>query len=264
MMGVNHATSGAAVWIAATTAMPYAATGMFPLEATGVLVGAAVCAGAALLPDADHHSATISQSVPVLGRMLTGFIGEVTGGHRQGAHSLLAVIVVAVAAYVLGQFTVATEWVGELAPGPAIATVALVAFAVKARELVPSWPLAWLVGLVAGVLVVFFAPESFDWFPLAIVLGYVTHLAGDFLTSAGLPGALWPWVPKPPRFWRRLPIVSAIWLPNGYFALPLLGDAGSAREKLLGTALAVYCTIGIGYEVLRGFGYDPAQLLAGF
>ncbi len=101
VMGINHATSGAAVWLAATATLPALGTDLFPLEATGVLAGTLVCAGAALLPDADHHSGTIAHSVPVLGKLITRAVAEESGGHRHGAHTLLAAVLVGVGAVLL-------------------------------------------------------------------------------------------------------------------------------------------------------------------
>ena len=74
MMGVTHATSGAAAWIAITSTLPLVSSGAYPLDPVGVLAGTAVCAGAALLPDADHHSATIAHSVPIVGRLANDLV----------------------------------------------------------------------------------------------------------------------------------------------------------------------------------------------
>ncbi|QEO15653.1 metal-dependent hydrolase [Agromyces intestinalis] len=270
MMGITHATSGAAAWVAVTSAMPVATLGIYPLDPTGVLAGAAVCAGAALLPDADHRSATIARAVPILGRLATDAIGELTGGHRHGAHSALAVAVVAAAAWalslvtlpadVLAPHTVSAEAVGTgtLAAGAGIGTAALTAFGLRARRFVVSWPLAWFVGAALGAFIAIAAPEQAAWFPLAVTVGFTVHLAGDLLTVGGLPGLLWPWVPRPPRSIRPVPVLRQLWLPNGYVALPLLGRTGSMREAGLGAVLALYSFAGFGYETMRLFGVDIA------
>lgn len=81
MMGSAHAISGAAVWVAVTaTTVP--AFGLYELDPAGVTLGAAVAAGAALLPDADHHNATIAHSIPVAGKIAAGAAGAISGGHR--------------------------------------------------------------------------------------------------------------------------------------------------------------------------------------
>ncbi|MFF2496074.1 metal-dependent hydrolase [Agromyces sp. NPDC058064] len=258
---MNHAISGAAAWVAVTGAAPLLATGAYPLDPVGVVAGATVCAGAALLPDADHHSATISRSVPILGPLTARTIGALSGGHRHGAHSPVAVLLVAAAAWALTALTMPVEPIGGFEPGTVpigagIGTAALTAFAVKARDLVDSWLLAWLAGLALGLFIVLFAPEQVAWFPLAVTIGFVAHLAGDALTTGGLPGLLWPWVPRPPEIVGDIPVLKSLWLPNGYLALPLLGDTGSWREKAFGGLLTLYCTLALGYEVLRFLGLE--------
>jgi membrane-bound metal-dependent hydrolase YbcI (DUF457 family) len=240
VMGINHATSGAAVWLATTAALPVAGVELYPLHPAGVLAGALVCAGAALLPDADHKSATIAHSVPILGSLATSSVEEVSGGHRHAAHTLLAGAIVTAAAVLIGRFTTHVPVFGDIALGPSIATVALVCFAVKARDLVKHWAAAWLLGLIAAVLVLVYSPDSTTWFPVAVGLGFVTHIAGDLLTVEGVPSLLWPIQIKPPRLFHRGP-VSVFWHGNGYVSIPLLGHAGSVREHILGIALGLYC-----------------------
>lgn len=256
MMGTTHATSGAAAWIAITGTIPAITLGAYPLDPVGVLAGAAVCAGAALLPDADHHSATIAHSVPVLGRVVTGTVGVLSGGHRQGAHSGIAVAVVAAAAWALTLVTLATEELGTIAVGAGVGTAMLTCFGLKARDFVRTWTAAWGLGAVLGLFIAVVAPEHVAWFPLAVTIGFVAHLVGDFLTTGGLPGLFWPWVPRPPEPLRPVPVLNRLWLPNGYVALPLLGDTGSIRETMLGAVLGLYCFVGFANEGLRLLGLN--------
>ncbi len=260
MMGVNHATSGAAAWIGATGAIPYLTSGAYPLDPIGVVAGAFVCAGAALLPDADHHNGTIAHSIPIIGRVAAGAVGAVSGGHRHGAHSLVAAAIVGLGAWALTLLTLTTDDLGTFSIGTAIGAAALVCFAVKARDLVSSWLTAWMLGGVFGLFMVLFVAGSVQWFPLAVMLGFVTHLAGDLLTTGGLPGLLWPIRPRPPQALRNAPIISSIWMPNGYVAIPVLGNTGSIREIVLGFALGLYVVYGIVHETLRGFGIDLARV----
>src|SRR5437764_14775030 len=127
-MGINHATSGGAVWFAATATLPALSTDLYPLAPMGVLAGALVCAGAALLPDADHHSGTIAHSIPIVGRLAARTVEEASGGHRHGAHTLLAAVVVTFLAVLLGSVTAVLPVLGKVPVGPAIATIALVGF----------------------------------------------------------------------------------------------------------------------------------------
>ena len=49
-------------------------------------------------------------------------------------------------------------------------------------------------------------------------------------------------------------------MPNGYVAIPVLGNTGSIREIVLGFALGLYVVYGIVHETLRGFGIDLARV----
>ncbi|MFD1715856.1 metal-dependent hydrolase [Amnibacterium flavum] len=250
-MGFTHATSGTAAWLAVTAALPALGTDILPLTSAGVIAGAMVSAGAALLPDADHKSATIAHAVPVLGPLVTGTIGDVSGGHRHGAHTLLAAALVTVAAVAIGQWHMDIPEIGPTPIGPAIATVALITFAAKARDLVRHWTTAWALGLLSAAVVFFFAPDSSIWFPLAIAIGYIAHLVGDALTIGGIPGPLWPITIKPPRWWARTNVLNDIWKRNGYIAFPILGKAGSARETVAAVLLGLYCAYGLGNVAIR-------------
>jgi hypothetical protein len=249
MMGSSHAVTGSAAWIAVTsTAVP--ALALFPLSPASVLLGSAVCAGAALLPDSDHHNATIAFSVPVLGKAAASAIETVSGGHRHGMHSLLAIG----AAYFLTSKLNLIQWTPEgwdhaLLVGSAVAVMACTAFAVKVLRLVRSWLLSWLFGaLVAGAIAVW-APGEFAWLPLCIALGFTIHLLGDLLTVEGIP-LLWPVNIKPPAVFSGIPVLNRMWKDNGYFSLPILGHAGSWREWLLMVPIAGYIVWGVGASAL--------------
>lgn len=238
MMGSSHAISGAAAWIAVTsTAIP--ALSLSPLPAESVLFGAVIAAGAALLPDADHHSATIAHSVPVAGRIAAGAIGALSGGHRKGMHSLLAVLGIIAATLALGSVQWTPDgWDRALQIGSACAVAACSAFAVKTLKFVTSWMVAWAVGVLMAGAVLLWAPDQFGWLPICIGVGYLTHLIGDILTVQGVP-LLWPLRLRSPRWIRRTPL-RAIWLSGGAFAVPLLGSSGSLRERVLAVALTAY------------------------
>lgn len=249
MMGTSHAASGAAVWLALTaTSIP--ALGAYELEPATVLLGVGVAAGAALLPDADHHNATIAHSVPIVGRAAAGVVGAVSGGHRKGMHSLLAVAAVIFGMLYLGQLTWQPDgWDTTIHLGAAIAAGACVTFAVKVLKVVRSWPLAWLVGAGFGLLVGLLSPEQTGWLPWAIGAGYLTHILGDMLTAGGVP-LLWPLPIRPPKTWSAVPFLSEVWLPHGAFALPVLGKTGSWREQLLFVAFCGYTLYGISGEAI--------------
>jgi membrane-bound metal-dependent hydrolase YbcI (DUF457 family) len=261
MMGVNHATTGAAAWVAVTAVVPGWTTGWYPVDATGVFAGAIVCAGAALLPDADHHNGTIARSVPGIGTAVTSAIGHAAGGHRHGLHSILGILGAAFGAFLLDYIKLPTDWHGTLPIGAGLATMALTAFAARALKLTRgNWVMPWILGALVAAFIVFFAPSNLIWLPLAIILGYIVHLLGDALTVGGIAW-LWPFHPKPPLLVSSVPVLNSIWMDNGYFALPVLGKTGSVREWLFGAAIGVYVVWVLVCVAFAAFGLNLIDLL---
>ena len=236
--------------------------GLFPVSPSGTITGALLCAGAALLADADHGSATVSRSVPVFGRLVTGGISRLSGGHRHGLHGVFAVLCTWLLATGLDQLSWQSPWAERpVDVGVAAASAAAIAFAAYALGLAQrSWSIAWMIGLVGAAGITVFAPERSDWFIVCITLGYGVHLAGDLLTTGGLP-LLWPWVPKPPRAWRTVPILRHVWTSGGYVAVPVLGNAGSLREWALLIPVTLYVGYGMLFAALVEVGVDLATVM---
>ncbi|MEG9246665.1 metal-dependent hydrolase [Arthrobacter sp. Soc17.1.1.1] len=264
MMGAHHAACGAAAWVAATTridvhpgrllpVLPDTVTlglGLLDVSPVGVVTGALVTAGSALLPDADHHSATIAHSLPPLSNLLCAGIGAVSGGHRRGTHSLLGVAAFVAVAFVAGLWTVETADFGTIYPGAGLLTVLLVSFAAKALKIIPDSMRRspWAVGLTAGAFVTAFAPEEQFWFPLAVGIGVVAHILGDMLTTGGC-NPVYPFRLRRPRSLAKVPVVAQVWRPNGNIAVPVLGNAGSLREWCLLVPISLYAVCGMGWAI---------------
>ncbi|MGO4384047.1 metal-dependent hydrolase [Specibacter sp. RAF43] len=268
MMGAHHAACGAAVWLALTTRFhvdPAAAAHLAPLATqgfdlglgllevspVGVLTGAIVTAGAALLPDADHRHATIAHSLPPLSNIMCIQVGRLSGGHRHGTHSLLGLAVFVVIAFLAGLWTVPLEPFGVIYPGAGVLTVLLGSFAAKALKVIPDSmrKFPWVLGLGLGGFITFFAPQEQFWFPLAMGLGVAVHILGDILTTGGC-NLLWPLRVKAPRLVRAVPGLRHVWKRNGNLAVPVLGNAGSWREWLLLVPVSLYVVAGIGATFL--------------
>lgn len=268
MMGGHHAASGAAAWIAVTTNFhlplgPLAERisflpesiplgfGLFDVSPAGIAAGALVCAGAALVPDADHRHATIAHSLPPVSNAVCAGIGEVSGGHRNGTHSLLGIGVFTFIAWLAGMWTIDSERFGVIFPGAGILAVLLVAFALKALKFVPDRmrKFPWLVAVPAGAFVAVFSPDEQYWFVLAMALGTAIHIAGDMLTVGGC-NLLWPIKIKSPKFLRRIPVLKNVWKPSGRVAFPILGKAGSGREWALCVPISIYAFLGITLPIL--------------
>lgn len=265
MQGYSHALTGAAGWLAVTSSVsipvpdssPLLAGTDLPLAANLIgatpevaLAGAIVCAGAALVPDMDHHSGTIAHSLPPLTNIACAGVETISGGHRHGTHSFLGVLAFTVLAWIASFFTVTIEG-RTVAIGAGLIVVPLVAFAMKAlrirlgrRGSVLNTSLGpWIVSLGTAGAATYFLDERWTWLPIAVGLGALIHCLGDALTVQGVPW-LWPWNPAPPKKLLSLPVVGsaakATWQTNGYFRFAVLGETTSAREAIFAGILALY------------------------
>ncbi len=264
MMGAHHAACGAAAWVAVTTRFTIDISPatvplglghvgvdlgwpLFESTPAGVVVGALVTAGAALLPDADHRSATIAQSLPPVSNAFCAGIGTVSGGHRNGTHSLVGIAAFVTLAWFAGQWTVETDLWGTVYVGAGLASLLLVSFAAKVLGILPDGvqKLPWLLAVPLALFVAAFAPDQEDWFPLAVALGTAVHIAGDMLTTGGC-NLVWPFRFRRPKILHKVPIIRWMWRRGGHLSIPVLGDAGSWREWLMLVPVSVYAIAGVG------------------
>lgn len=257
MMGAHHAACGAAAWLAITNGGSMA-LGWHELPVSQQLAGALVCAGAAMIPDADHHNATVAHSLPLVTKPLTKVVETVSGGHRGGTHSILGVIAFTFLAWAASLVVWDAPW-GEFRWASAVLTVFLIGIALKVLSLVPrnGQKLNWLLSIGITALLVFLVPSWLEWMPLAMVVGCIVHLIGDFITTDGI-NLLWPIKIKPPRTWVNTPILNGIWKPNGNLALPILGNAGSTFEWVFCGGVTLYTLWLLGSVA---FGAVPAEFL---
>ncbi len=107
MMGPAHSLSGAAAWLGVGAA---AAAAGHPMPWPVLVVGALICAGAALAPDLDHKAATISRAFGPLSRGLCEIVDKLSyavykatkkqgdtrrsGGHRTLTHTWLWAVLI--------------------------------------------------------------------------------------------------------------------------------------------------------------------------
>lgn len=184
MMGHTHALSGAVAWFAAA---PLVGMVYMPLRLPDLVAGAVICAGAALLPDIDHPSATIAQTYGPITHLLSRGVNAISGGHRHMTHSLLFV---ALAAGI-------TEGMAMLSPVAVQVFVALlIGFALRGLAIgVPGRRIGSAVvnamvnaGLLGGFALL---RVEYRWIGFAVGLGCLVHLIGDCITTEGCP-LLWP------------------------------------------------------------------------
>jgi membrane-bound metal-dependent hydrolase YbcI (DUF457 family) len=220
--------------------------GLLHVSPIGIVTGALVTAGAALIPDADHHNATIAHALPPLSNAMCTGVGAISGGHRHGTHSILGIAVFVAIAWLAGLWTMTVDLFGTIYPGAGILSVLLVAFAAKALKIIPDrlQKSPWAVGLGVGAFIALFAPQEQSWFPIAVGVGVIVHIAGDVMTTGGC-NLVWPFAIKPPKVIAAIPILNVCWKPNGYLSIPVLGNAGSTREWLLLVPIGLYAVLGV-------------------
>ncbi|SFO90751.1 LexA-binding, inner membrane-associated putative hydrolase [Geodermatophilus dictyosporus] len=176
MLGHSHALSGLAVGAAT---LPWA-----PVEG-GVAQVAWVAAvgGFAMLPDLDHSGSTVSDMWGPVTDVPSGAIGRLAGGHRWGTHdALLAPLAFGAVALAAASLYWSSLLVVALAIGLALRALHFVipgrAENTVVGNLVLSFAAAWLL--------LEHSPHP-TWLPWAVALGVLTHVAGDLVTTQGVP-----------------------------------------------------------------------------
>src|SRR5699024_2408480 len=148
------------------------------LPPSAVVAGAVVTAGAALLPDADHHNGTIAHSLPPLSQAITRTIGTASGGHRHATHSLLGAACRFALAWALAPLRIdLPAGLGDdFQAGAWLLVVLMTAFAAKALRLTRGWVTSWGVALAGATAATVYAPDQIWWLPLAVGAGALIHL----------------------------------------------------------------------------------------
>lgn len=179
-MGPTHALSGAVAYLAIAPTLA--------LTAEQTAVGVAVATGAAMLPDLDQHGSTIARTYGPITNVFARLVGFVSGGHRNGTHSIIGVVALTglctVAAAVGGFWAAFIVWV---LLGVAARAAGLV---VPAHRSVT----AVLHACVMAGVVLILNHAGVDYgpvLPLAVLIGCTVHVAGDMLTTGGCP-LFWP------------------------------------------------------------------------
>jgi membrane-bound metal-dependent hydrolase YbcI (DUF457 family) len=196
MMGHSHALSGALAWLAVSPAL-VALPGLVSPELATVtgtvmsppelIAGAVICAGAAMLPDLDHPSATIAQTFGPATWLLSKGVNFVSGGHRHATHSLFFAALAGFGAHLLTQYS---------AVGRDILIVLMIGLSLRAIGIgIPNKTITSAlvnIALTAGLFIAFrYMGVTYSWLGLAIGIGCLAHVIGDCLTERGCP-VLWP------------------------------------------------------------------------
>ena len=176
VLGHSHALSGLATGAAT---LPWA-----PVHGTVAQIAwVSAVGGFAMLPDLDQQGSTISRMWGPFTNAPSGLINAIARGHRWGTHdAVLGPVAFGLLAYAAAWNTWSSLLLLALAIGLALRALH---FVIPGRaentvigNLVLSWGSAWLL--------LEHSPGP-GWLPLAVVVGVLTHIAGDGLTKEGVP-----------------------------------------------------------------------------
>lgn len=189
MMGHSHALSGVVGWMAVVPFLDGAEIlgHTLDLGPGEIIAGSLVCAGAALIPDLDHKSATITQTYGVFTQTLGALFNWLFGGHRNGTHSLLFALLMGGAAQAL------VLW-SDLAVQVFIFLLVGIALNGLGYGMQKNRTAAEVINALAtaGITLSLYASGvNYTWIGLAVGFGCLLHFAGDMATSMGVP-LLWP------------------------------------------------------------------------
>lgn len=199
VMGPTHAMSGAAVGLAVAQLLPEEWGGVNTVQEAFLYAG--LTAGAALLPDLDSPSATVSRSFGPFTQALShtventaqGFVNltrarkdpKCRNGHRTLTHTIW---------FALAAGAGATALISAFGK-PAVIGLLFIFLGLAIRGLFPEWSKKtdWLIVTAISAALAYgawyFIPV--DSFGLvmgsAVTVGCVTHMLGDLATKQGIP-----------------------------------------------------------------------------
>lgn len=240
-MGPTHAASGLAAGVG--TAALLGVT-----EPAAIASIAVITAGAALLPDLDHPSATlartfgpVSKAASVATNTVSSAVatavatpadrrGGKVGGHRTLTHTIVGVASAAAwggLAYLGGQWGVAAL----------VFIMVSLAMAGLITGQTRKWGAAGSLAVAAATTAAIYiaAPETLTptMLATAMAVGVATHIAGDGVTKQGIP-ALFPFKIDGRR-WKRVHLVPA----------PLRFTAGQWPDKVLFVVFTAAALLGV-------------------
>lgn len=274
VMGPTHAMSGAALWLgAAATSAPL----LGGQTASAIVVGTAVCAGSALLPDIDCPGSLSTKDGSTVVRAF-GVLGEIVGhsmdalaltvynltrgkrdkprnsGHRTLTHTAVFTaglgFLVSAGTQLPGTFhafgrTWGTGNVFALLVMWAMLHLAMFGLAEKwTKKQRAKYGLIAVMG-ISGVITLITATQlertdgGFGWLGLAVGAGAVMHCLGDAITKAGVP-FVWP-IPIHGKHWYDITLPSFMRIKAG----------GMFEYVVLLPVLTVY-TFGAAFYLLPG------------
>ncbi|GAA3842517.1 metal-dependent hydrolase [Saccharothrix violaceirubra] len=236
--------SGLLAWAAVTALADNHPIGQ--LTPQSWVVGAVLATGAALLPDLDHPSSTISRTFGPVSSAASTLINTTSklvyrttrtkkdskrdGGHRGLTHTLVFAVIAALVTTAVVQQS--QKW--------ALPALMFVFAGLAVRGIMNDWnpkkDALMITGVSAGVTVLCVAwtaqtPASAAACGVAVGVGCVAHFLGDAITEQGCP-ILWP-----------VPIGGKTWFPVAPPKIMRMQTGGRVEMSIVGpvvTALSVW------------------------
>lgn len=224
MMWRTHAATGLAAGAGLLAVLPIDAL-------VDQLAWVAACAGAALIPDWDHRSSSVTLMWGPLSRVVHRLVNLVFRGHRGGTHDwLVAPPLFAGLAWLASLHPVSTGVAVAVAVGAALRALAFVIPGDNEKQ----WPVNLVVSAAAGYLVATHVGGYPWWLPVAYGLGVIAHIAGNAVTRASVPRPLsWLDGSHPGDDYDDGPLVTGAWYES-WLVFPAL---------LAATAVGLYLTV---------------------
>jgi membrane-bound metal-dependent hydrolase YbcI (DUF457 family) len=192
-MGHSHALSGVVGWMAVVPLVQGTEfIGLsFDLGPGEIIAGSLVCAGAALLPDLDHKSATVTKTYGKVTEVLGDIFNWAFGGHRMGTHSFFFAVLMGVVVQLLALWSeLAVQVFVFLLIGIALQGLGFGLDKNKAASGIIN-----AMATAAITLTLYAAQVNYTWLGLAVAFGVILHFFGDMITKMGVP-MFWP-------FWKK-------------------------------------------------------------
>lgn len=169
MMGRSHALTGT---------LAYQVVALYqPQPIWQMVLGTAVCTGAALFPDIDHPNSTLTATYGPVTRVLSWLIRKLSGGHRKGTHSLVGIGLLGLAAHAC------VTYLGTIGGRIGLTVLLTLALAGVVRLFHIDGYLDDLAPIPVALALVWLQPVSLTFVPVALVIGALAHMVGDMLTK---------------------------------------------------------------------------------
>lgn len=174
MIGKNHIITGISGWaLTAPLVLPLCSVEANPKN---LIAGGIICAGASVLPDIDTPNSTIAHSLGFITHIIAKIVAFISGGHRNGTHSIAGV-----AAFILAAWALIT-----LQPQTTLPIIFLLT-ALVIKTLFKNGMFVTLFGSLIISLAIFSLAQPALWLVPVIGLGCALHIIGDMLTPQGAP-----------------------------------------------------------------------------